>query len=522
MTRFILAAVVVLLVWGLSLGLDLPLLVPIGVTGLVVLVLVGLHLLDRLREARRARALEAALAAQPVEAVRPDQVEELVRVRAEMAATVKTLGRRRLYRLPWFAIIGPPGAGKSTALRESGLTFPGVEASTGPLRGMGGTRNCDWWITNEGVILDTAGRWTSENEDRDEWLGFLDLLAAQRPKRPIDGLLVALPVDALVADEAAIEALAARLRDRVDEVQGRLKLGLPVYLLVTKCDLVAGFVETFGDLSKEDRGQMWGFTEPLAARGPARDRLQARFDELLAALDHRAGKRMGDERSVEARARIFAFPEEMASVREPLAQLVARLFAENIYAETPRLRGVYFTSGTQEGRSIDRVMHALADAMGMPHAAPAAAAPTPKSYFLRDLFTKVVFADVGLARWSEGEVRRQGRQQLVAAAAVLTLALGVAGLPLVAWRANASYLDETAAVVDEAGHVSDGDGPADPAQLASLGARARELRRFEEEGPPLSMRMGLYPEEVHPAFERLYLDTLRRAVVAPILDADAD
>ncbi|BAN96200.1 type VI secretion protein IcmF [Plautia stali symbiont] len=49
-----------------------------------------------------------------------------------------------LYQLPWYVMIGAPGAGKTTALLNAGLEFPltdslGKEA----VRGVGGTRNCD-------------------------------------------------------------------------------------------------------------------------------------------------------------------------------------------------------------------------------------------------------------------------------------------------------------------------------------------------------------------------------------------
>ncbi|MCB9597067.1 MAG: type VI secretion system membrane subunit TssM [Sandaracinaceae bacterium] len=520
MARYLLAGVVVLLVFGVALAFDLPLLVPVGAACVVGLVLVALALVDRIREARRARALAAVLATPPSPSAAGR--DELTRVGAEMAGAVNALGKRRLYRLPWYAIIGPPGSGKSTALRESGLTFPGVDASTGPIRGLGGTRNCDWWITNEGVILDTAGRWTSEDEDRQEWLGFLDLIARHRPKRPLDGLIVAVPIHELGADEAAVRALGERLRARIDEVQGRLRLSLPVYLLFTKCDLVEGFVETFGELTKQERGQMWGFTEPLARPLPdPAARFGERFEELVGSLQRRSSSRMAQERRVASRERIFAFPQQMAALREPLAQLVSAVFIDNIYAETPRMRGVYFTSGTQEGRPIDRVMTALAEAMGVPHAAPAAAPAQPKSYFLHDLFTSVVFADVGLARWGAAELTRRRRVELLSAAAVFALALAVGGLPWVAWSANASYLADTAAVVDGVSATADAGAPLDPAALETLGDRARELRRFDERGPPLRMRMGLYPARVRQPVERLYADVIRSRVVRPILEADA-
>ena len=67
-----------------------------------------------------------------------------------------------LYQLPWYVIIGAPGSGKTTALANSGLQFPLADRfGKTALRGIGGTRNCDWWFTNEAVLLDTAGRYTT-------------------------------------------------------------------------------------------------------------------------------------------------------------------------------------------------------------------------------------------------------------------------------------------------------------------------------------------------------------------------
>ena len=165
-------------------------------------------------------------------------------------------------------IIGPPGSGKSTALRNSGIKFPYLSSRGGGVKGVGGTRNCEWWLTNEAVMLDTAGRYTTEDDDRDEWFSFLDMLKRTRAKKPVNGLIVAVSVgDIIGIDEEETIQLAQRLRERVDEVMERLKMIVPVYLMFTKCDLLAGFVDMFGDLSKTDRGQIWGFTTPVMDKG---------------------------------------------------------------------------------------------------------------------------------------------------------------------------------------------------------------------------------------------------------------
>ena len=94
--------------------------------------------------------------------------------------------RQYLYQLPWYVIIGAPGAGKTTALVNSGLHFPLADRfGKTALRGVGGTRNCDWWFTNDAVLLDTAGRYTTQEsqreEDAGEWQSFVALLKNTAP-----------------------------------------------------------------------------------------------------------------------------------------------------------------------------------------------------------------------------------------------------------------------------------------------------------------------------------------------------
>src|SRR5512142_1678864 len=249
-------------------------------------------LLWRLLRARRAageieRTLQAQADAQTA-AARPDQQAEADALRAEFQKAVAALkssklargGRDALAVLPWYVIIGPPGAGKSTALKASGLQFPYLSARGGGVRGVGGTRNCEWWLTNDAVLLDTAGRYSTEDEDHDEWTSFLDMLHRTRPRKPINGLLVAVSVGDLGGEsEEGVVDLARRLRERVDEVMARLQVVVPAYVLFTKCDLVPGLVESFADLRKQDRGQIWGFTLPSSDRPAPAEIFRERFQE---------------------------------------------------------------------------------------------------------------------------------------------------------------------------------------------------------------------------------------------------
>lgn len=533
MVKYIVGGVIVVLSWALAIIIEFPLIYPTLITllvGLVLLLLVGL---EKLRERRAARELERALSAQAAQqaaSARPDLQHEIAEMGAEFQKAVAALktskkgGKKALYALPWYAIIGPPGCGKSTALRNSGLEFPYLSASGGGVRGLGGTRNCDWWMTSEGVILDTAGRWTSEDEDRDEWLAFLDLIKRFRPKKPLNGIIAAVSVGDLGgAREDEVIALAKRVRERIDEVQGRLSMSLPVYVLFTKCDLIPGFIETFGDMSKEDRSQLWGFTAPLTKPiGPVNEYFARAFDHLVAILQHRSLKRMGEERKIANREMVYAFPQQIAVIKQNLQEFVHHLFLENVFKETPRMRGVYFTSGTQEGRPIDRVMSRMAEAFGQPQVQLPAPQVEAKSYFLRDMFARVVFKDAAVAMRSPEEVKRQRRSTYLAAAVIFLFALGISGLPAIAWINNLRLLDETREIVDEAREATAGESaePIAPAVIEPLRAQTATLEDYAG-STPLFMSMGMYPDDVFPALRDMYLSVLRRRVMAPIVHADA-
>ena len=57
--------------------------------------------------------------------------------------------------------------------------------------------------------------------------------------------------DLLTADEKERERHVTSIRARLDEISRTLRIAVPVYVLVTKCDLVAGFSEFFDDLDRD-------------------------------------------------------------------------------------------------------------------------------------------------------------------------------------------------------------------------------------------------------------------------------
>ncbi len=389
---------------------------------------------------RREQKLESGVAEKIPAKADDGTGEEAAALRERMSTALALLKKARgtrgyLYEQPWYAIIGPPGAGKTTALLNSGLKFPlAAEMGQGAVAGVGGTRLCDWWFTENAVLIDTAGRYTTQDSnaavDRAGWDSFLDLLRRTRPRQPLNGVIVAIALsDIADAPPAERAAHAAAIRRRIKELETRLGIRIPVYALFTKSDLISGFTEFFDDLDRERRNQVWGVTFPLvkADAGPV-GQFPEELQLLVDSLNDRLFDRLQAEQSPERRVLIAGFPTQIATLAQPLQSFLTEAFGGSRLDPAPLLRGVYFTSGTQEGTPIDRLTGVMARAFGLDQRRAAALRPQQgRSYFLGRLVSRVILGEAMLV--SEPPAARARRIALRAAsyAAVGLLTLGAAG-----------------------------------------------------------------------------------------------
>ena len=85
MVKYIVAFIVIALVWVICFIIPLPWIVAIAATGLVLLVLLGIFLYRRYRALKAAREIEKALNAQAEEQARSARPEQQAEVRAMQA-----------------------------------------------------------------------------------------------------------------------------------------------------------------------------------------------------------------------------------------------------------------------------------------------------------------------------------------------------------------------------------------------------------------------------------------------------
>src|SRR5262249_20405401 len=218
------------------------------------------------------------------------------------------------------------------------------------------------------VMIDTAGRYTTQDSDakadKASWFAFLDLLKKNRPRQPINGVLVAISLeDLMTLAPADIAAHANAIRARLLELHERLKVDFPVYALFTKGDLVAGFTEYFASQSDQGRRQVWGATFQTD------DMTRILFGDFTNEYCDMFERCYDDDRHQEEptpinRVLLYGFPTQMAALKRPIFDFLNQIFEPTRYHANATLRGFYFTSGTQHGTPIDRLIGALAKSFG--------------------------------------------------------------------------------------------------------------------------------------------------------------
>ncbi|HHX8438089.1 TPA: type VI secretion system membrane subunit TssM [Vibrio diabolicus] len=386
---------------------------------------------------------------------------DLMRERIEKAVKVVTKthkGKRSLYDLPWYVLIGPPGTGKTTVLKQSGLEFPLADSlGSDSIAGVGGTRHCDWWFANKAVLIDTAGRYTTQDSqekvDSKAWHGFLGLLKKYRTQRPINGAIVTISLASVMSQTRTERSLHARaIKSRLQELKNQLGMQFPIYVLLTKMDLVAGFNEFFSDLSKEEREELFGFMFPreVADERGVISLFNKEFHGMLERLDARMLRILETEDDLEKRALIFEFPKQLRVLQANLDEFLAEIFAQNSFEEPALIRGVFMLSSVQEGLPVDKLMNESTNGLGLNRLALAKSPTGSHSYFVKNLFDKVIFKEQLLGTVNRHYQKQSGWMRRGVYIGCASLLLGASSLWLMSYKWNSQLIVDTN---EQAGHI---------------------------------------------------------------------
>jgi type VI secretion system protein ImpL len=361
------------------------------------------------------------------------------------------------YHTPWFLILGASGSGKSTLLEHSGLGF----SSQNGAENSGASGGIRWNFFDGAVVLDVPGesfvRESQAQANGPHFKSLLQNLIKHRPQRPIDGVVLTIPCSQLLGPDAlsaaAIEQQAAQIQHKLGMMEEATALSFPVYVIITKCDLIPGFTNFAGLLPSRCRREMFGWSNPHAPDAPFEpDWIDQGFEELARQLSRLQGEIFIERRGIPDAAEVFLFSDQLRELSGPLRLYLDRILKRSVYSESLQFRGFYFTGdASAEIIETSRPQRALAvsaahsysssfsSSFDVPPAALSApgsilgltSAPSSLSQavpiFVTDLFESKIFPERNLAR-PVSRIRLTNSRLLLAAQA----ASWVAGIGLMA------------------------------------------------------------------------------------------
>ena len=504
-----------------------------------VLILIGYGiywLIKKYRHSKQGEALAEAIKNNThAEYGKQKDKDELQLINQQMKESIQLIrksklgdrkGNAALYELPWYMVIGNPAVGKSSAIYHSGLKFPFEQSHQKMVSSsLSGTRNCDWFFSTEGVLLDTAGRYSVYAEDHSEWLGFLGLLKKSRPKAPINGLIVIVSIAELVSQspEKSIK-LAKNLRARIQDLTERLEIFAPVYLVFSKMDLIAGFTDFFECYEVSEFDQVWGATLKYDSNSAnsAVELFEQHYSILYDGLKEVSTTHLSRRHSQNISPSVMTFPLEFKSLKPALKTFIGTLFEENPYQFKPVFRGFYFTSALQEGKIESPMTEQIAQdfllsrSLNIENSISTNSISQNHGYFLKGLFSEVILKDKNLVKQHINPERKRQRN-LAFIAALLGMSI-ILSLWVWSYRNNQQLIADIQADLDKIVRLEKQHGQELSTQLNALlilQHRIQQLDQFDEDRP-IKFSFGLYQgHELRDKLKVEYLKGVKQIVLQP-------
>jgi type VI secretion system protein ImpL len=218
---------------------------------------------------------------------------------------------------------------------------------------------------------------------------------------------------------------------------------------------------------------------------------------------------------------VLTFPLEFAALKPALRSFIATLFEDNPYQFPPVFRGFYFTSALQEGAASSRASEHVAKQFALndrpEHTT--AMVVADNGFFLRELFSRVIFADRNLVKQyaSRGKLRARA---ITFAAAVAGLALALGGWTY-AYLGNRQLMDNVRADLDKAVKLQqesiDLESRLDALEV--LQDRIEQLAGYRD-GKPLAIGLGLYQgDAIEAKLREEYFAGVQQVMLQPVAQA---
>ncbi|MEN5035425.1 type VI secretion system membrane subunit TssM [Pseudomonas sp. TWI929] len=361
-------------------------------------------------------------------------------------------GRSALYRLPWYLVLGDEHAGKTSFIDRTDQRFSLTRIDRAQARG----RQDDalaypvgWWVSNDAVIIDPPGVFISQEVTAGVpaentsvpapnvppgtparlWHHLLGWLLRNRSQRALNGLVLVIDLPALLHGTPGQRiALAHVLRTRLYEVSSQLGSRLPLYVVLSKFDLLDGFDQLYSNLSASGRENLLGFTFTLDTVDSYDAWLVEygeHFDRLIRLLFEQVFDQLDGLGSAPNCARLFTLHAQLAGLQPILLNFLRETLASDRFTTPALVRGVYFSSVVQQGDMLNAFVREAAQPYTTKLPLREGKAQNKASaYFIQQAFRRVIYREVGVAG-DNVRVARTKRQLLWVGSGVGVLAFCV-------------------------------------------------------------------------------------------------
>jgi type VI secretion system protein ImpL len=468
----------------------------------------------------------------------PDREVEALLREAQKRLSAARLGKdAKLGNLPVFVITGYPDSAKTSTVLQSGTEPDLLAGQVYQDNAIVSTRTINLWLAKKSVLVEAGGKLLGELE---RWQQLIKSLRPAQPRifssrqEAPRAAILCIEADLFIAGvEDTLAAASRALQSRLGELSQILGVNLPVYVLITKLDRLTFFAEFFANLMDEEASQVFGATLPLRtgieqgvyAEEEAR-RITAAFDNLAASLCDKRLPFLARDNDPARKAAIYEFPREFRKLRNPAVRFLVDVCRPSQLRANPILRGFYF-SGVRPIVVKESTPLAQGDAVPIRQPEPSGIfdfeqpsplAPVsetrmrrvPQWLFLGHLFSGVILRDTVALGASGHSLRAERvRRALIAGPVALCLLWSLATTTsYFKNRSLESRVGDAArdiTLTEGGGAEQELPSRSSLERLDSLRESVELLSRYERDGPPWSMRWGLYAgDQLYRPARRLY------------------
>lgn len=322
------------------------------------------------------------------------------------------------YKIPCFMLIGPGKSGKSFLVNSLNLEML-TDESTGAM----------WKLFKQGIVFECP---KSDMSEKKFWSFLSELFLFIRPRRPLDGVIVTLPADLLISDSANVTKVAKGTFENIFQFQRDINFRLPIYLIVTKSDLITGFSDFAHLLHHDMKQQIFGWSCPYTLKTQFSPKwIDEIFHTILSGIN-KANLAFAHSKVTSAVLNnALLFPIYFNRIKPVLSEYINTMFRTHSPEDGLIFRGVYFVG---EQKNVEIPTHellepnALAPKNALDFDTHISLSVNNRLYFLQDLFSEKIFNEGNIAcplHTNTPDMRKnEFRRQVIYVSATAAFVLG--------------------------------------------------------------------------------------------------